>query len=78
MENNILEAIAYMYAHGLFYHVSELTKSDGYNGYLLKGDKWSVVKFADVCEKYGFETINSIVRTFWEAEKKAHEEGSDS
>lgn len=56
------EALIDMWRHNMGYSISRLTENKGYDGYLLSGDHFHIQDFTGFCKRYGFETINAIVR----------------
>lgn len=62
------KALLDMWKHKMGYSISRLTEDEGYDGYLLSGDHFYIKEFTGFCKKYGFETINMIIKDIAEDE----------
>lgn len=62
------KALLDMWKHKMGYSISRLTEDEGYDGYLLSGDHFHIQDFTGFCKKYGFETINMIIKDIAEDE----------
>lgn len=62
------KALLDMWKHNMGYAIKLLTSDKEYDGYLLTGDHFVLNDFAGFCKKYGFETINMIIKDIAEDE----------
>ena len=59
---NAYEALIVMWRHDMKYDISRLVEGEGYDGCLLTGDHFYLKEFAGFVKKYGYDTIEMIVR----------------
>ena len=73
------ECLLEMSERGMLYSIERLVGSDEYDGCLLTGDHFYLNDFAGYVKKYGYETVEFIVREKWERwkEEQANEVRSD-
>lgn len=73
------ECLLEMSERGMIYHIENIIEDENFDGCLLSGDHWHLNDFAGYVKKYGYETVEFIVRQKWERwkEEQANEVRSD-